>query len=164
MKIRYLDTGIHVLRGLPGVWCGRAFTGKKTNLELVRKWLGVCRKAHSAALYDRYTVLEPPRVLRLIDVHTNGFILAPIDVDSVALSCVWGSIPQYRTLKDNRLRHETVGLPMGTLGVAKPIQDSTTLTRELGFAYLWVDAICIVQDDEGKMEDQIQAMGWIYSK
>ncbi|KAF4818407.1 hypothetical protein CGCSCA5_v005169 [Colletotrichum siamense] len=42
------------------------------------------------------------------------------------------------------------------------IRDAMITTYELGFEYLWIDALCIVQDDEEFKAKELQKMGDIY--
>ncbi len=42
------------------------------------------------------------------------------------------------------------------------IQDAVKVTRMLGLAYLWVDALCILQDSAADWEDQSSKMAGIY--
>jgi hypothetical protein len=42
--------------------------------------------------------------------------------------------------------------------LAKTIRDAIDLTAKLGFRFLWVDAICIVQDDDDVKEELIANM------
>jgi hypothetical protein len=53
------------------------------------------------------------------------------------------------------------GFPLEEL--SKTIQDAVFTTRRLGLQYLWVDAICIVQDDEAEVERELAIMSQIYS-
>lgn len=53
-----------------------------------------------------------------------------------------------------------IGFPL-TLA-PKTIQDAIKITRLLGFEYLWVDALCIIQDSETDKVAEINAMGSIY--
>ncbi|KAH8702721.1 heterokaryon incompatibility protein-domain-containing protein [Phaeosphaeriaceae sp. PMI808] len=41
-------------------------------------------------------------------------------------------------------------------------QDAISVTRRLGLQYLWIDSLCIVQDDIDDMRTQISNMGRIY--
>jgi hypothetical protein len=41
-------------------------------------------------------------------------------------------------------------------------QDAISVTRRLGIKYLWIDSLCIVQDDEADVRMQIARMGSIY--
>lgn len=66
-------------------------------------------------------------------------------VSYVALSYCWGNVkPTTITTKDtlnSRLRCiEFFALP-------QCLQDAVTVTRSLGIRYLWIDALCIIQDD-----------------
>jgi hypothetical protein len=40
--------------------------------------------------------------------------------------------------------------------------DATIITRELGYRYLWIDSLCIVQDFLEDWEAESQNMGNIY--
>lgn len=42
-------------------------------------------------------------------------------------------------------------------------QNAITITRSLGIPYLWIDSLCIVQDDALNMHDEIARMHDIYS-
>jgi hypothetical protein len=105
---------------------------------------------------------------RLIDVAPNGDTLAsfvrlekkaPLAHQYAALSYCWGKnqlMTTKATVSDFRMR-----IPL-TL-VSKTVQDAITVTRRLGMRYLWVDCLCIVQDNDedkateiGKMADTYQ--------
>lgn len=52
---------------------------------------------------------------------------------------------------------------MATLDLPQTIQDAITLTERLGERYLWVDALCIVQDDLEDLQRQTAAMDSVFS-
>lgn len=64
------------------------------------------------------------------------------------------------TTKDT-LQANMAGIALHTL--SQTIQDAIHVTRKLGIRYLWVDALCIVQDDEASKVKEIDQMGKIYS-
>jgi hypothetical protein len=64
------------------------------------------------------------------------------------------------TTKDTR-QANLAGIALHTL--SQTIQDAIHATRKLGIRYLWVDALCIVQDDEASKVKEIDQMGKIYS-
>jgi len=51
-------------------------------------------------------------------------------------------------------------IPVDKLGLT--IQDAIETTRRLGFRYIWVDALCIVQDDAEQTACEIKQMSSIY--
>lgn len=53
-------------------------------------------------------------------------------------------------------------LPIEAL--SKSIRDAIVITCDLGFRYLWVGALCIVQDDVDDKISEINNMGLVYRK
>ncbi|KAI2641719.1 HET-domain-containing protein [Hypomontagnella submonticulosa] len=43
-------------------------------------------------------------------------------------------------------------------------QDAVTVTQELGLEYVWIDSLCIVQDDKTDWEKEAARMGSVYSR
>lgn len=77
----------------------------------------------------------------------------------VALSYCWGG-PQQFTTTSATIQQRINGIPMTEL--PQTIQDAIKITRKLGFQYLWVDALCILQDSAVDKHSQINKMGEIY--
>lgn len=80
-------------------------------------------------------------------------------VDYTALSYVWGDPSQFKTTSYT-LHSALTGLPVELLPAT--IQDAIRVTREIGLDYIWVDSICIIQDDEEDMVEQIAQMAQIF--
>jgi hypothetical protein len=59
------------------------------------------------------------------------------------------------TIKDAYSGIEISNLPL-------TIQDAVTVTRALGLRYVWVDRLCIIQDDKDDREKELAAMSSIY--
>ncbi|KAJ3531732.1 hypothetical protein NM208_g8748 [Fusarium decemcellulare] len=77
------------------------------------------------------------------------------------LSYCWGDPNyQYITTKANLDTHLSQLPPAHEL--PKTIADAIKITRHLGLQYLWIDALCIIQDDETDKLEQIEAMSDIY--
>ena len=84
----------------------------------------------------------------LVDVQEREIVRHPgDDCDYVALSYVWGEVKQSRYQCGDHVE----GLP-------QTIEDSITFTKNLGKRYLWVDSLCIDQQDHANKDDQIQRM------
>ncbi len=77
----------------------------------------------------------------------------------LTLSHFWGKVKPPRTTLATRDAWHTA-LPWDQL--SKTFQDAIRLTRELGERFLWIDSLCIVQDDPADLDAQIQLMGVIF--
>ena len=76
-----------------------------------------------------------------------------------ALSYCWGGSQSVTlsTLTIDEMRH---GIPAPAL--PRTIQDAMIVTHRLGLQYLWVDALCIIQDSTLDKDAEIAKMGEIY--
>lgn len=48
-------------------------------------------------------------------------------------------------------------------GLPQTLRDAITITKRLGFRYLWIDALCILQDCKEDWEKEAAVMGKVYS-
>ncbi|KAH8591349.1 heterokaryon incompatibility protein-domain-containing protein [Bisporella sp. PMI_857] len=78
----------------------------------------------------------------------------------VALSYCCGG-PQPAVLTTATLETYTHGVPLTSS--SQTIKDAILVCRKLGFQYLWVDALCIIQDSPEDKTCEIQKMWSIYS-
>ncbi|KAK4449773.1 heterokaryon incompatibility protein-domain-containing protein, partial [Podospora aff. communis PSN243] len=82
-----------------------------------------------------------------------------------ALSYCWGpeadAHKQCKTTRQSLAEHSTRGIDTSYLSPV--VRDAATVTRQLGLSYLWVDSLCIVQDDERDWRDEAALMGLVYS-
>lgn len=133
--------------------------------EMIKGWMQRCKELHGEDCGSSYLPAPPiPIHLRkdfwVIDVNKECLVIMPPEAKFVALSYVWGQANHLTTVKSNLSEFRTEG----AFGRTKPpgtIQDATNLTQALGFQYLWVDALCIVQDGEHK-QLLISAMNAVY--
>lgn len=78
------------------------------------------------------------------------------------LSHCWGADPgimPLRTTKSTESAYKKL-LPMATL--PKTFRDAVNVTRALGIRYIWIDSLCIIQDDMGDWEQEAAKMASIY--
>ncbi|KAB8294723.1 hypothetical protein EYC80_006685 [Monilinia laxa] len=102
---------------------------------------------------------------RLIDIEEMRIVRVEIDESPVyfILSYVWGRPPFLLLEKSNEGRFSTPGF-LSSQKMPQTISDAIEVTRRFGVRYLWVDALCIVQDDlESKMHE-IDRMHMIYAQ
>ncbi|KAL6799957.1 heterokaryon incompatibility domain-containing protein [Trichoderma sp. SZMC 28012] len=127
------------------------------------------KNPHKHCQYSRDTVLP----LRVLDVGQPGdphptVKLRINDMDTrakyLALSYCWGKQLDHAArplqLQRDNLNQLIAGIELESL--QQSIQDAILATRKLGFRYLWVDALCIIQDCAKDKEMEISRMASIY--
>ncbi|KAL3420394.1 heterokaryon incompatibility protein [Phlyctema vagabunda] len=141
--------------------------GSDVNFQIARDWLQDCCKKHDAALCP--PAIDHQLPTRVIDVGSkDGFEDPKLILSSagqkgqyVALSHCWGSIKGIRlvTTGFNLKSHQT-SIPIITMPAN--FRDAVIVTRKLGFRYLWIDSLCIIQDSARDWEFESARMGDIY--
>jgi hypothetical protein len=78
------------------------------------------------------------------------------------LSYCWG-IPTYERVQLTRSNHaELMNTGFSFSALPAGYKDILTFTKGLGYEFLWIDALCIIQDDESDKSNQIFNMHLIY--
>ncbi|KAL8690679.1 MAG: hypothetical protein Q9218_003924 [Villophora microphyllina] len=139
-------------------------TMPQINFELVKKWYNDCNNGICGLNPSRSCGREMPKNFRLIDVDLNCIVHSVQKPRYVALSYVWGGA---RTLQNTKITRKELAVEGSLLTRAKDlpntIKDAISLTKNLGEQYLWVDSLCVTQDDPNDQAQQIAAMDLIYS-
>ena len=103
--------------------------------------------------------------LTLIDVESECLVDLPLNTTYIALSYVWGGPQPFQNVKSRR-KHlycpHSISVDDETL--PRTICDAIRLVANLGEKYVWVDSLCICQDDYESKMSQIMNMGKIYSQ
>lgn len=145
---------------------GRRVEPSRVNIGLLKRWITACVCIHGAICNP--TKYETTRrfTLRLVDVRRRCIVIAPDDCEYVALSYTWGDPMKNKHLK---LTGETLrwlqsegALSDGNEDIPTTIKDALYIADLLQEKYLWVDAICIQQDNEDDKKVQIPNMDRIY--
>lgn len=135
--------------------------------SLLRQWLRSCRDWHGPNCYTpgwSEVITPAARIrVRLIDVYQRCLVPAPAACRYVALSYVWGKAKVLQTIRSNvAALHRMNGLDEFVKDVPTTVADSIDLVAMIGERYLWVDSLCIVQDDPQEKHSQIANMDAIY--
>ncbi|KAF2430671.1 HET-domain-containing protein [Tothia fuscella] len=98
--------------------------------------------------------LEPPNNLRL-------HITSPNDagMQYLTLSHCWGKLEVLK-LKSENITSMIAGFRLDE--IPKTFHEAVTITRKLGFQYLWIDALCIVQDSPTDWAKEASRMAIVY--
>ncbi|RTE83031.1 hypothetical protein BHE90_002463 [Fusarium euwallaceae] len=84
------------------------------------------------------------------------------DVRWCALSYCWGGQSQSVMTTVATLEERLDGIDFREL--PKMLQDAVISTHRLGIQYIWIDSLCIVQDDSNEKAQDIAQMGEVYSQ
>jgi hypothetical protein len=133
------------------------------NFELSKLWLYECVSFHPLCASPRVSPL-PTRLVDIGDVTSSRhpFLTIPAAGEKgryAALSYCWGS-SQNEILTTANLKDRMERIPLSSL--SKTIQDAAEITRRLGLQYLWVDALCIIQDSVEDWQKESAVMGNVY--
>lgn len=115
--------------------------------HIANQWISTCRESHLACQQQQLSRLPT----RVIDVGSDHQQDCPrlLECDGkadryIALSHCWGSGRHFTTETTN-LNERMKGMKWESL--PKTFQDAISVTRKLGIRYLWIDSVCILQDD-----------------
>ncbi|CAI6067856.1 unnamed protein product [Clonostachys chloroleuca] len=149
---RKVDVNTYSTSAQPDLWC---------------QWFRTCMESHEKCR-QKQAQLQPFIPDRLIEVWERGTskeyawrLVRGADLGSMpylTLSHCWGTAQPMRLMKgDNTYYHFHAAslLP-------QTYQDAFSIALTLGFRYLWIDSLCIVQDDELDWKSQSSVMGSIY--
>src|SRR3569833_1467256 len=148
-----------------------------TSVEIspvVQTWLHNCLEHHDKCrLSTRFLAAEALGAefelpLRVISIEGDGENLVARLVKTnglrgryCALSHCWGSADKrpLRTTRSNLGGH-LMGIPLDQFSLT--FRDALALTQGLNINYLWIDSLCIVQDDNEEWLRESAKMGSIY--
>lgn len=77
----------------------------------------------------------------------------------ISLSYCWGTVQTLETTTESLEEHKK-SIPLAKL--PRTIRDAVAITRSLGIAYLWVDALCIIQGSEADWTRESSKMSDVY--
>lgn len=150
--------------GCPGQ--GRILDPSIIDPWLFKSWKDRCSNLHGTKCHgelSRYAAESGGPVL-LIDVRQNCLVPAHSGARYFALSYVWGKTNGLITKKTNLQRLSSfASLVNEHHNISNTVLDAMRVVRLLGERYLWVDCLCIVQDDVETKAVQINRMWEVYA-
>lgn len=140
----------------------------RTNFELIQKWLTDCTEGHDLCQRRHQYISSPPKRLIYIGDHCDDTIRL-IDTASIlqngnipaytSLSHCWGHSNHLTTTKES-LNTRKLNILWDTLSLT--FQDAVVVTREIQIQYIWIDSLCIIQDDLQDWVDEAANMASVY--
>ncbi|KAK0736623.1 heterokaryon incompatibility protein-domain-containing protein [Apiosordaria backusii] len=133
--------------------------------ERLCRWIRTCEDKHPKVARSIHNFPSGMTTLRVIDVEEGCLVMVPTPCRYACLSYVWGknaSNHVHLTSKTQAVL-ETPGIfTNGSITISKTYLDAIEVTRKIGLRYLWVDALCIMQDDDADKATIISQMGAVY--
>ena len=132
--------------------------------SIVKGWIQDCVQAHpNCGSVIMQQAPLPKRSLHL-DPQTASIQLCLTEGQQgsyVTLSYCWGGYTACRTTKEN------IGARMAGIAyddLPETFQDVVAIAMGIGINYVWIDSLCIVQDDQDDWEIESAKMATVYSQ
>jgi hypothetical protein len=128
-------------------------------VEKVTGWIQDCVDTHDSCGTPVATDGAKPR--RLLAVNGRLALTSPPEtVRYAALTYCWGGYDGHRTLHSNvTARYESIDMA----DLPQTLKDAIFFTRKLGIDYIWIDALCIVQDNGEEWALEAAKMADVYA-
>lgn len=136
-------------------------TGDTKVLDQAKSWLDDCDRNHPAC-QPPASDIRPARLIFIGDNNTLRLASSPQFPEHLkyaTLSHCWGTI-EYLKLQDDNLEEFSRCIPTSRL--SKTFTESIIIAKQLGIRYLWIDSLCIVQNDNEDWSRESKKMSSIY--
>lgn len=149
------------------------YTFAESPRSIAKAWLNNCIRNH-ASCRKHESADENWLPTRLVEISweddtignvrlvttTNEFSIAASSVQYATLSHCWGTKTFFR-LKRSNLDALHAAIPLANL--PRTFQEAFYLCGSLGIRYIWIDSLCIVQDDVQDWQSESIQMDQIYA-
>jgi hypothetical protein len=140
-------------------------------LDLARRWLSDCVNGERHAVCQQKTGTNmPTRLIEIIGTPRNGEeeeenwsvrLTHPQKSEPyVALSYCWGGDQPLKAARDTE-KAWLQGIDRRLL--PQTLRDAVIVSSALGVSLIWIDSLCILQDDDNDKAREISKMPQIYS-
>jgi hypothetical protein len=143
-------------------------TGSVHNLDLANIWLRDCLKTHDACYRGNIPDVTPSLPTRIIDLldpekprirETYGE-----QAEYLTLSYCWGQGKRLLSIRDSGRYEQYCKRIRIDESMPKTFKEALQVTEALGYRYIWIDALCIIQDDPNDVQQEMARMGEIYRR
>ena len=142
--------------------------GSQMQFEIMREWLRVCDESKTHACQ---AMLEGPLPSRVVDVGNEceeGILHLHCTTTGekgkfIALSHRWGDSKAHPVFRTNSSNIEAFQKHIDFVQLPQTFQDAVVVTQRLGVRFLWIDSLCIIQDDPQDWETQSVLMEDVFN-
>ncbi|OHX00718.1 heterokaryon incompatibility protein [Colletotrichum incanum] len=133
-------------------------------LTLLKQWIRSCDSTHSACHRDAEPITDMPT--RIVKVTEPIQLLTSSSIGPcryIALSHCWGRLQEHERFCLYRNNFSQLQECIDLNRLPKTFRDAIVLTRGLGIDYIWIDTLCIIQDDKDDWENESTKMEEVFS-
>lgn len=141
------------------------YVGGSASYDTARKWLQDCLENHHIKCPVNRSVSPPRRLIELEESNTKPlkvYLRHPGQDESppyAALSYCWGDDQPFN-LNSKTLDYMQNGFDLREL--PQTLQDAIIVTWRLNLRFIWIDALCILQDSVADKDIEISKMSQVY--
>jgi len=141
----------------------------RLDVSRARSWISACEDNHGDSCNLKWNhsgaFIPGIEALRLVDVANECLVELRGPCRYLTLSYVWGGVNNVRLTSSNKTSLMKNGV-LQTIWDMLPrtVQDAIEFVKALGERFLWVDALCLIQNDTVDMRSGIEVMDLIYEK
>ncbi|KAF2183605.1 HET-domain-containing protein, partial [Zopfia rhizophila CBS 207.26] len=145
--------------------------GSPIYFKLLRGWMQFCDQHHEGwGCPRKHNAVLPTRVVDVGDEKNSLHLRLyrpekPEEAEYIALSHCWGKLAKkdkdkFCTTPENvSERHQRFSMDV----LPQTFKDAVKVTRELGKRFLWIDSLCIIQDDPKDWDDESKRMEAVFA-
>lgn len=142
---------------------GSSFTGSDISLGQARQWLSECLNGHAECTWHAKSNGLPTRLLHIDESGSHVRLCLrdeiPPETRYLSLSHCWGK-HQPLKLESKKFSAFRSSIPLADL--PKTFREAISVVRFLGLSYIWIDSLCIIQDDKEDWRRECTVMGLVY--
>ncbi|KAK5195247.1 hypothetical protein LTR99_002513 [Exophiala xenobiotica] len=145
-------------------------TASSESFDLARQWIQDCTFNHMKCSVSEINAAWKPTHLLDVTVRgaksapgiklVDGMFLDPLS-EYVTLSHCWG---QSKPLRLHKGTLAALRQGVSAASLPKTFAEAAVATERLGFRYLWIDALCIMHDNESAVLKEMSQMHKVYSE
>lgn len=134
----------------------------------MRQWVQTCKSEHKTCHQSSHKGAQGFLPTRLISVTGDPRLVnnprnhqQDGTIRYTTVSHRWGQSNMPKLLRSNT---EELQIRISSHFLTPTFRDAILVTRQLGFDYVWIDALCIIQDDIDDWRKEASLMGLVYQK
>ncbi|KAH8772076.1 heterokaryon incompatibility protein-domain-containing protein [Hyaloscypha sp. PMI_1271] len=142
-------------------------TDSSQSFQCFRSWLSDCNSTDHPNCFKHKPQIAtslPTRLLHVLDSTKTQVMMTsglPKSTQYMTLSHCWGEVkPMVLTKATSSILFS----PFETKILPKTFQDAVRITCEVGLSYIWIDSLCIFQDNPADWERESHTMADVYSQ